>query len=119
LLTLKIEIKEKPQKLTFEFKDKDAEKYLSLNLKEIGVIKVGKYDKSNYLKITCKEQFSKEQMLYVKADGEICGAFNIHPNSSAHVKKISALFISVKTDINDVIKVGKAKPAVSSILQNA
>ncbi|WP_419489223.1 hypothetical protein [Chryseobacterium bernardetii] len=110
LLTLKIEIKEKPQKLTFEFKDKDAEKYLSLNLKEIGVIKVGKYDKSNYLKITCKEQFSKEQMLYVKADGEICGALIIHPNSSAHVKKISALFISVKTDINDVIKVGKAKP---------
>jgi hypothetical protein len=89
LLTLKIEIKEKPQKLTFEFKDKDAEKYLSLNLKEIGVIKVGKYDKSNYLKITCKEQFSKEQMLYVKADGEICGAFNYSPQLFSSCQKIS------------------------------
>jgi hypothetical protein len=40
------------------------------------------------------------------------------PQLFSSCQKISA-FISVKTDINDVIKVGKAKPAVSSILQNA
>lgn len=70
---LKIEIQEKPKKLTLEFKDKKTEDYLSLNLKEIGDVKKGKYDRFNYLKITCKESFDKEQILYVKADGEICG----------------------------------------------
>jgi len=109
LLNLKIEIKEKPKKLTLEFKDKESEKYLSLNLKEIGDVKIGKYDKFNYLKITCTEEFSKEQVLYVKADGEICGALQIHPNSKAYLKNISAIFISVKTDINATIKVGKPK----------
>ncbi|WP_419868502.1 zinc metalloprotease [Chryseobacterium sp. CT-SW4] len=110
LLNVKIEIKDKPKKLIFEFKDKEAEKYLSLNIKEIEDIKIGKYDKLNYLKITCKEQFTKEQLLYVKADGEICGTLLIHPNSSTHIKNISTIFVSVKTDINGIIKVGKPKP---------
>lgn len=100
LFNLKIEIQEKPKKLTFEFKDKEAEKYLSLNIKEIGDIKKGKYDKFNYFKITCTESFSKEQVLYVKADGEICGALRIHPNAPAFLKKINVVFVKVKTDIN-------------------
>lgn len=109
IFNLKIEIQEKPKKLTFEFANKDVEKYLTLNMKEIGDIRKGKYDKFNYFKITCKESFSKEQILYVKADGEICGAMRIHPNSDRYVKKISTIFISVKTDINGVIKSGTAK----------
>lgn len=109
LFNLKIEIQEKPKKLTLEFKDKESEKYLSLNLKEIGDIRKGKYDKFNYLKITCIESFAKEQILYVKADGEICGAIRIHPNSTQHQKHISTIFVSVKTDINGIIKSGVSK----------
>ncbi|WP_326984686.1 hypothetical protein VUJ46_09200 [Chryseobacterium sp. MYb264] len=107
LLTLKVEIQEKPKKLTFEFKEKDAEKYLSLNVKEIGDVKKGKYDKYNYLKITCKESFSKEQILYVKADDEICGALRIHPNDSSVVKKIDVVIVKVKTDANATPVIGK------------
>lgn len=97
---LKIEIQEKPEKLTFEFKDQEAEKYLTLNIKEIGDIRKGKYDKFNYFKITCKESFSKEQMLYVKADGEICGAIQIHANSTSFRKNINVAIINVTTDVN-------------------
>ncbi|MFC3161055.1 hypothetical protein SAMN05443633_101131 [Chryseobacterium arachidis] len=107
LFTLKIEIQEKPKKLTLEFKEKDAEKYLSLNLKEIGDVKKGKYSKYNYLKITCKEAFSKEQILYVKADDEICGALRIHPNDTAVVKKINVVIVKVKTDANGSPVIGK------------
>lgn len=107
LFNLKIEIQKKPEKLTFEFKDKEAEKYLSLNIKEIGDVREGKYDKFNYLKITCNESFSKMQTLYVKADDEICGAMMIHPNAGTYVKPISTVFIAVKTNINGVLKSGK------------
>ncbi|GAB0156708.1 hypothetical protein CHRYSEOSP005_19750 [Chryseobacterium sp. Alg-005] len=107
---LKIEIQEKPKKLSFEFRDKGAEKYLSLNKKEIGDVKKGKYDKFEYLKITCKESFDKEQILYVKADGEICGALRIHPNSSEFRKNINVVFINVSTNISGIIKTGSPAP---------
>ncbi|KQR94377.1 hypothetical protein ASG01_00365 [Chryseobacterium sp. Leaf180] len=107
LFNLKIEIQEKPKKLTFEFKDKKAEDYLSLNIKEIGDVRKGKYDKYNYFKITCKKSFDQEQFLYVKADGEICGAIRIHPNSSAFLKNINVVFLNVSTDISGVIKTGR------------
>ncbi|VXB78746.1 MULTISPECIES: hypothetical protein [Chryseobacterium] len=107
LFNLKIEIKEKPKKLTIEFKDKEAEKYLSLNLKEIGDVKKGKYDKFNYLEISCKQEFSKEQILHVKADDEICGAMRIHPNDKNFVKKINVVIIKVKTDANGGAVIGK------------
>lgn len=107
IFNLKIEIQEKPKKLSFEFKEKNAEDYLTLNLKEIGDIKRGKYDKFNYLKITCKESFDKEQILYVKADGEICGAMRIHPNSSQFKRNIKIAFVKVKTNINGTITIGK------------
>ena len=59
------------------------------------------------MKITCKESFAKEQILYVKADGEICGAMRIHPNSYTFRKNINILFLKVKTDINGTIAIGK------------
>lgn len=104
---LKIEIQEKPKKLTLEFKEKKAEDYLSLNLKEIGDVKKGKYDKFNYLKITCKKSFDKEQILYVKADGEICGAMRIHPNSAQFRRNLNVVFMKVKTNITGSIAIGK------------
>lgn len=104
---LKIEIQEKPEKITLEFEDKNATNFLTLNLKEVGDIKVGKYDKFNYLKITCKKSFDKEQVLYIKADGEICGAMKIHPNSSAFRRNINVLFLKVKTDISGTITIGR------------
>lgn len=72
LFNLKIEIEEEPQKLTFEFKDKKGSEFFELNVKEINDIRKGKYDKFNYFKITCKKESPTEQLLYVKADGEIC-----------------------------------------------
>lgn len=108
IFNLKIEIQEKPKKLTFEFANKDAEKYLTLNMKEIGDIRKGKYDKFNYFKITCKESFSKEQILYVKADGEICGAMRIHPNSDKYVKRINVVFVNVSTNISGITRTGSA-----------
>lgn len=102
IFNLKLEIKNKPKKLALEFKDKVAEKYLALNTNEIGGIKVGKYDKHNFLKITCKENFSKEQILYVKADDEICGVLHIHPNDSNFQKKINIVIVNVTTNANGV-----------------
>lgn len=107
LLTLKIEIQKKPKKLTLEFKDPNAAKYLTLNLNEVVDLRKGKYDKYNYLKISCKETFSKEQILYVKADDEICGAIRIHPNDTNFVKKINVVIIKVKTDANGSAVIGK------------
>ncbi|OXA71694.1 hypothetical protein B0A56_13980, partial [Flavobacterium columnare NBRC 100251 = ATCC 23463] len=70
---LKIEIEELPKKLTLEFKEKEATKYLSLNVQQISGLNKGKNTKSNFLKITCNKAFDTTQTLYVKADGEICG----------------------------------------------
>lgn len=110
LFNLKIEIEEKPKKLTFEFKDKKGWEYFTLNLKEIGDIRKGKYDKFNYFKITCKKESPTEQILYVKADGEICGALKIHPNTAAYQKKINVVFVKVKTNINVSSIYGKIYP---------
>ncbi|MGM5629918.1 phage baseplate assembly protein V [Apibacter raozihei] len=109
LFNLKIQIEEKPKKLTFEFKDKKGSEYFTLNLKEIGDIRKGKYDKFNYFKITCKKESPKEQILYVKADGEICGALKLHPNTAAYQKKIDVVFVKVWTDANKSIKKGAIK----------
>jgi type VI secretion system secreted protein VgrG len=102
LFNLKIEIEEEPQKLTFEFKDKKGSEFFELNVKEINDIRKGKYDKFNYFKITCKKESPTEQLLYVKADGEICGAIRIHPNTPQYQNKIKVVFVKVTTDINGV-----------------
>lgn len=97
---LKIEIEELPKKLTLEFKEKEATKHLSLNVQQINGLSKGKHTKSNFLKITCNKAFDTIQTLYVKADGEICGALKIHPNTPKFQKKINVVFVKVKTDIN-------------------
>ncbi|MFK7050956.1 hypothetical protein FLACOL_02463 [Flavobacterium columnare] len=97
---LKIEIEELPKKLTLEFKEKEATKHLSLNVQQISGLSKGKHTKSNFLKITCNKAFDTMQTLYVKADGEICGALKIHPNTPKFQKKINVVFVKVKTDIN-------------------
>lgn len=109
LFNLKIEIEEKPEKLTFEFKDKKANEFFDLNINEIEDIRTGKYDKVNYFKITCKKDSPTEQILYVKADEEICGAIKIHPNTEAYQKKINVVFVKVWTDVNKSIKKGAIK----------
>jgi hypothetical protein len=100
LFNLKVEIEELPKKLTLEFKDKEASKYLSLNVQQISDLSKGKHTKANYLKISCNKAFATMQTLYVKADGEICGAIKIHPNSTNFQKKISVVFVNVTTNIN-------------------
>jgi hypothetical protein len=103
---LKIEIEELPKKLTLEFKDSDATKYLSLNVNKISGLSKGKSTKANFLKITCNKSFPAIQTLYVKADDAICGAIEIHPNTSSFQKKINVVFIKVKTDINGTDVIG-------------
>ncbi|OWP83512.1 hypothetical protein BWK59_10175 [Flavobacterium davisii] len=49
------------------------------------------------------------QTLYVKADGEICGAIKIHPNTPKFQKKINVVFVNVTTDINGKAVTGSAK----------
>ncbi|MEC5396031.1 phage baseplate assembly protein V, partial [Bergeyella sp. RCAD1439] len=97
---LKTEIEEVPKKLTFEFKDKEAEKCLKLNVKRITGLQKGKKDFYNYIKITCINSFSKQHTLLVKADDKVCGAMKIHPNSPKYIKHIKVIFVRVKTNIN-------------------
>lgn len=113
MLSLILEIEEKPRKLTFEFKDKNAEKYLQLNKKQIEDIKTGEDRKMNYLVICCAEEFDTEQTLYVKSDGVICGALSILPNAKQFRKNIDVVFIQVKTDVNGDEKTGT--PAASGV----
>lgn len=104
---LKIEIQQRPKKLTFEFRSPKAKEYFKLNIEEIGDIRDGKYDKYNYFKITCIKEFSTMQTLYVKADGEICGAMKIHPNSSTFRKNLNVAFVNVSTNITGEPIVGE------------
>ncbi len=106
LFNLKVEIEDMPKKMTLEFKDKETSKYLSLNIQEIIGFSKGKSIKLNYLKITCNKAFDTMKTLYVKADGEICGAIKIHPNTLQFQKKINVVFIKVKTDINGKVVKG-------------
>lgn len=106
IFNLKIEIEELPKKLTLEFKEKEATKHLSLNVQQISGVTKGKSTKTNFLKITCNKAFDTIQTLYVKADGEICGALKIHPNTPKFQKKINVVFIKVKTDINGKVVKG-------------
>lgn len=108
-LNFKIEIKEVPKKLTLEFKDPKASEYITSNISEIGDIKKGKYEKFDYLKINCIKSFDTEQLLYVKADGEICGALKLHPNSLSYRKNINVVFVKVRTDINSAVVTGTPK----------
>ncbi|WP_264857519.1 hypothetical protein, partial [Capnocytophaga catalasegens] len=101
---LKLEIEETPKKLTFEFADDDATTYLKLNKTEITDIREGKYTLYNQLSIECIKEFDDIQILYVKADDEICGAIKIHPNSSKYIENENKIvFIKVKTDLNGEI----------------
>lgn len=106
VFNLKIEIAEIPKKLTLEFKDKNATKYFDINVTQIGDLKKGKYDKANYLKITCKEESPTEQIILVKADDKICGALRIHPNNKIFQKNIKVAFIKVNTNINGITQSG-------------
>lgn len=54
------------------------------------------------MKLLVKKESNTKQILYVKADGEICGALSIHPNIPAYQKKIKVVFVKVTTDINGV-----------------
>jgi hypothetical protein len=112
ILSLKVEIVEVPKELTFEFKDKNAANHLSISVNKITKIKKGKYDVNNYLKITSLKEFSTDEILYVKADGEICGAIRIHPNTAAFQLPKNIAIIKVETNVNGNSnrKVGAPKP---------
>ncbi|WP_264857543.1 hypothetical protein, partial [Capnocytophaga catalasegens] len=67
--------------------------YLKLNKTEITDIREGKYTLYNQFSIECIKEFDEIQILYVKADEEICGAIKIHPNSSEFRKNIDVVFV--------------------------
>jgi len=114
---LKLEIKEKPKKLTFEFAN-DATTYLELNKTEITDIREGKYTLYNQLSIKCIKEFDDIQILYVKADDKICGAMKIHPNTSQFRKNINVVFITVGTNINGKIEYGFSYGNAKQVFKN-
>ena len=114
-LSLKIEIEEIPKELTFEFKNKKASDHLTLSVNKISSIKKGKYDIADYLKITCTKDFSTHELLYVKADGEICGAIRIHPNAPAFERKLNIAIIKVETNANGNRQIKRGQPKPNSL----
>lgn len=115
---LKLEINEKPKKLTFEFANDDATDYLKLNKNSITDIREGKYTLYSQLTIKCVKEFEEMQILYVKADDEICGAIKIHPNSSEFRKNINVVFVIVKTNINGKIEYGVPFGSAKQVFKN-
>lgn len=97
-LTLKIEIKEKPKKLTIlqRKKDKNDPDYFSFN-KIALPIKNGKYNLNNFLEITCIDNFKRDQIIEIFADDEPCGWLKILANDPSHFRYIPIVIVKVKT----------------------
>ena len=127
IFTLKIQIEEKPKKITFEFRDKDKalKYYFNINKREISDIrgKGSKYTLTNEFSIECKGDFDDMQTLYVLADDKICGRIDILPNSPKFHKEVNVVLKKVRTNINGKIKIGKYEKAeivlIEQILQHA
>jgi len=106
-LNLKIEIEERPERLTLEWENSAASAALEVNLQAIGDIRQGRYDKFNYLTIRCKQAFNTAHTLQVKADGQVCGAVRVLPNAGAAVRRLNVVFVSVITNINGTVQIGR------------
>nr|DAN90428.1 MAG TPA: type VI secretion protein [Caudoviricetes sp.] len=127
IFTLKIQIEEKPKKITFEFRDKDKalKYYFNINKREISDIrgKGSKYTLTNEFSIECKGDFDDMQTLYVLADDKVCGRIDILPNSPKIQKEINIVFKKVKTKINRHPNIGsydkKELSLIKQILQHA
>ena len=127
IFTLKVQIEEKPQKITFRFEnnDKVLKEYFNINKKEISDIreKGSKYTLTNEFSIECKGDFDNKQILYVMADDKVCGRIDILPNSPKFQKEVNIVFKKVKTNINRLPNIGsykeKEKSLMKQILQHA
>ncbi|MGU3373615.1 hypothetical protein [Chryseobacterium sp. M5A1_1a] len=95
-LSLKVEIEEKPKKLTVVHVKSSGDKndYFKFNTDQV-TIKKGKYTLDNFLEITCLKSFSRDQIIEVWADNTVCGKLKILANDSAHQKQGKVLFIKV------------------------
>lgn len=95
-LTLKVEIEEKPKKLTIVHAKNPSDKneYFKFNTKEIS-IKKGKYTLDNFLEIKCLMAFNTDQIIEVWADDTVCGKLKILANNAAHQKQGKVLFVKV------------------------
>ena len=125
--TLKIQVEEKPKKITFKFKNnnKALKEYFNINKKEISDIreKGSKYTLTNEFSIECKGDFDNDQILYVMADDKVCGRIDILPNFPEIQKEINIVFKKVKTKINRHPNIGsydkKELSLIKQILQHA
>ena len=111
--SLKFEGKEKAKNITFEFENSFVEDkgYLTLERPKLDLNKISLENGNlNYLKkdcftICCNKEFDTPQKLLVKADGKLCGAMLILPNSYKVRREIKIVIIYTETSISD--KVGK------------
>jgi hypothetical protein len=97
-LTLKIEIKEKPKKLTIIQKKKNENdaNYFTFNVTNLP-IKNGIYNLNSFLEITCTNSFKKDQIIEILADDEPCGWLKILANDPSHFRYIPIVIVKVKT----------------------
>ena len=107
--SLKFEGKEKTKNITFEFENSFVEDkgYLTLERPKLDLNKISLENGNlNYLKkdcftICCNKEFDTPQKLLVKADGKLCGAMLILPNSYKVRREIKIVIIYTETSISD------------------
>ena len=107
--SLKFEGKEKAKNITFEFENSFVEDkgYLTLERPKLDLNKISLENGNlNYLKkdcftICCNKEFDTPQKLLVKADGKLCGAMLILPNSYKVRREIKIVIIYTETSISD------------------
>ena len=97
-LEMYIKSKSMPQKFSFEYSDPAAEKFITIDKKELDSIKKG-----DTIKIECKKEFSKAVNLniyaYPQKDDEktrdLCGSIRILPNDIMHQRNVDVLILNV------------------------
>lgn len=97
-LEMYIKNKTMPQKFSFEFSNPLADKFLTIDKKELDSIKKG-----DTIKIECKKEFSKAINLNVYAypqkddekNRDLCGSIRILPNDVMHQRNVDVLIINV------------------------
>lgn len=108
-ITLKVEIKEAPSKITLKQRKKTADEKdcFSFNVSEIPV-RSGKYALENFLKIKCTTPFKRDQYIDVFADEEHCGTIKVLANDPSLQKKVKVLFVSVSSTAGAGATTGEA-----------
>jgi hypothetical protein len=122
-LSIKIEIKELPDKLIVRQrkstgKEKDFFTFSKKNLP----IKKGVQKLNDFLEITCKEEFSKDQVIEIigvkNGIEHVAGAIKVLKNSAANQRKTKVVFVRVKTT-NGLGSVANEKERLEKYLNQA